>query len=222
MRIVIGEDGGLLLDALARAMEQRGVAIAGQARSLPEVLSVVERTQPDAVILDIRMPPTLRDEGIRAAEQIRSRYPRIGLLILSDYAEAVYAERLLNLDEDTRAVGYVLKARVGNIDGLFESLRRVQAGEVVIDPAIIDRLMSRRRRHNPLDRLTTQERRVLALVAEGQTNRGIAQLLGCTAGTVEKHLTAINDKLGLRQMDGTQVNTRVLAVLAYLRHQEIR
>lgn len=222
MRIVIGEDGGLLLDALARVLEQHGVEVAGQARSLPEVMDVVERVRPDVAILDICMPPTLRDEGIQAAERIRSLYPQIGLLVLSEYAEAEYAERLLNLDENTRAVGYLLKARVGNIDGLLESLRRVHAGEVVIDPVIINGLMSRRRRHNPLDRLTAQERRVLALVAEGQTNRKVAEMLHCTVGTVEKHLTAINDKLELRQVHGATANTRVLAVLAYLRHQEIR
>ncbi len=220
MRIVIGEDTGLVLDALVSALEQRGVDVVGQARTLPEVLATVAQTQPDVVILDIRMPPTLRDEGIQAAEHIRDRYPRIGLLVLSHYAEAAYAERLLNLDEDSRSVGYVLKERVGNLDGLLDSLRRIHAGEVVVDPAIIDRLMSRQRRHNPLERLTAQERRVLALVAEGRTNRGVAEALGCTAGAVEKHLTAINGKLGLRQMDAATVNTRVLAVLAYLRHQE--
>ncbi|MCK9893413.1 response regulator transcription factor [Frankia sp. AgB32] len=220
MRVVIGEDGELLLDTLTCALEQRGVDVVGQARSLPEVLAMVEQASPEVVILDIRMPPTHRDEGILAAERIRLRRPEIGLLVLSDHAETAYAERLLNMQEDTRAVGYVTKARVGNVDSLLEALRRVRAGEIVIDPGIIDRLMSRRRRRNPLDRLTAQERRVLALVAEGRTNRGVADELGCTAGTVEKHLTSINDKLGLRQVDTVTVNIRVLAVLTYLRHED--
>ncbi|CAJ61630.1 MULTISPECIES: response regulator transcription factor [Frankia] len=221
MRVVIGEDEGLLREALTGALEQWDVEVAASAGTPTEIVRLVDEVRPDVVILDIHMPPDFTDEGLRAAERIRAAHPDIGLLLLSHYAEVVYAERLLSLQPDTRAVGYLLKTQVGSLANLVDALRRVSEGDIVIDPEIINRLMSRRRRRNPLDRLTPQERRVLALVVEGRTNRGVAEVLSCSVATVEKHLGAINDKLQLRQgAGGTAVNLRVLAVLAYLRHND--
>ncbi|CUU58140.1 DNA-binding response regulator, NarL/FixJ family, contains REC and HTH domains [Parafrankia irregularis] len=219
MRVVIAEDNGLLLDTLSTALRQRGVDVVGLAGSLPEVLQAVDRRRPDVVVLDIHLPPTLTDEGIRAAEQIRAAHPGIGLLVLSEHAEAVYAERLLGLQDDTQAIGYLLKARVATLSGLVDALEQVHQGGIVIDPAVVRRLLDRRRRDNPLDRLTPHEQRVLSLVAEGRANRGVAAALGCSVATVEKHLSAITAKLQLRGADDPgHLNLRVLAVLTYLRN----
>jgi DNA-binding NarL/FixJ family response regulator len=220
MRVVIAEDNGLLLDSLAMALPQRGVTVVGQAGNLPEVLDVVERTRPDVAILDIRMPPTGTDEGIRAAERIRATHPDIGLLVLSEHPVASYAQRLLTMDGGSRAIGYLVKFQVGNIDRLLGALTRVADGEIVIDSAVVDRLMARPRPPSPLDRLTPQERRVLSLMAQGRSNIGIARHLSCAEGTVEKHVSTINSKLGLRTPQpsaGGTTNLRVLAVLTYLR-----
>jgi DNA-binding NarL/FixJ family response regulator len=219
VRVVIGEDNGLLLDALGGALRQRGIDVVGLAGNLADVLRAVDEQLPDVVILDIHMPPTLTDEGICAAEQIRAAHPHIGLLVLSEHAEAVYAERLLSLQDDTQAVGYLLKAQVATLSGLIDALDRIRQGGIVIDPAVVSRLLARRRRDNPLDRLTPHEQRVLALVAEGRANRGVADTLGCSVATVEKHLTAITAKLQLRgATDAAHLNLRVLAVLTYLRN----
>lgn len=220
MRVVIVEDQRLFLDALADALLSRSIEVTARATTLDEALRAVDETAPDAALLDIKLHPTLTDEGLRVAEEVRKRYPDVGLLVLSAYAEVAYAERLLGIEEHTRSVGYLLKERVGNVDELVESLHRVVAGEVVIDPYLIDRLMARRRRQDPLDALSPHERRILALVAEGRSNLGIAQHLGCQISTVEKHLAAITSKLGLLAIDGRQrreVNVRVLATLAFLR-----
>jgi DNA-binding NarL/FixJ family response regulator len=220
VRVVLAEDHGLFLDSLTGALAARRVEVVGRARHASEALDIIDRSAPDVAVLDIRMAPTFTDEGLAVAEQARSRYPDVGLLVLSSYAEVTYAERLLNMEEDSRALGYLIKERVGNLDDLVDALSRVAAGEVVIDSLIIDRLMKRRRRPDPLDHLTPQERRILALVAEGRSNLGIAQQLDCQISTVEKHLTVINGKLGLLNADTgwrRHVNTRVLAALAFLR-----
>jgi DNA-binding NarL/FixJ family response regulator len=220
MNVVIVEDQPLFLDAIAEALASRSVHVAARAATVDEAVHAVDESAPDAALLDIRMPPTYTDEGLQVAEELRRRYPDVALLVLSSYAEVEYAERLLNLDEHSRAVGYLLKERVGTVGDLIDALHRVVAGDVVIDPSIIDRLMARRRRHDPIETLTPHERRILSLVAEGRSNLGIAQHLGCQISTVEKHLSAITGKLGLLGIDRRDrrgVNVRVLATLEFLR-----
>ncbi len=220
MRVVIVEDEQLFLNAIAEALHSRSINVAARATGLEEALQAVNESAPDAVLLDIKLPPTFTDEGLRVAEELRRRYPDVGLLVLSAHAEVAYAERLLNLEDRSRSVGYLLKDRVGNVDELVDALNRVTAGEVVIDPSIIDRLMARRRRHDPLDALSPHERRVLSLVAEGRSNLNIAQHLGVKISTVEKHLSEITAKLGLLAISGRDrrdANVRVLATLEFLR-----
>jgi DNA-binding NarL/FixJ family response regulator len=214
------EDERLFLDAVAEALHSRSIDVAARAATLDEALRAVDESAPDAAVLDIRLPPGYTDEGLRVAEELRRRYPDVGLLVLSAVGEVAYVERLLNLEEHSRSVGYLLKNRVGDVNELAEALNRVAAGEVVIDSNIIDRLMARRRRQDPLDALSPHERRVLSLVAEGRSNLGIAQHLGVKISTVEKHLSAITSKLGLFAVGGRDrrdVNVRVLATLAFLR-----
>jgi DNA-binding NarL/FixJ family response regulator len=218
MRVVIGEDQQVFARALAEALRARGVDVVGLARTLPDILRVVDETAPDVAILDIELPPDFTDEGIHAAEQIRSNRPEVGVLVLSQYGEVAYAERILSAG--ARAVGYLLKQRVDDIGTLVQAIGRIAAGELVLDPLIVERLLSRRRVHNPLDDLTPQERRVLVLMAEGYSDRGIADRLRCKPKTVERHVSAIVHKLQLPSVEEehrSAVNVRVLAVLAYLR-----
>jgi DNA-binding NarL/FixJ family response regulator len=218
VRVVIAEDSGLLRHLLAEALTGRGCEVIGQVATGDELLCLVETEPPDAVIVDIRMPPGYRDEGLRAAERVRSRHPTVGVLVLSHYAETGYAVRLLECS--SRAVGYLVKDRVQDPDRLVDALRRVVAGEVVIDPDIIQRVMLRQRVVDPLHRLTSGERQVLALMAEGRSNAAIAGTLNYSVKTVEKRVTAISEKLGLRGIGGgepNEVNVRVLAVITYLR-----
>lgn len=218
MRIVIAEDSGLLRQMLTEILTSRGFNVIGQAESLPELLTVVTADPPDVVVLDIRMPPTHRDEGLRAAEEIRARQPTVGLLVLSHYAETSYAVRLLELS--SHGVGYLVKDRVQDADRLVDALHRVRAGEVVIDPEVVQRVLSRPRVVDPLERLTVVERQVLALMAEGRSNTAIAHKLSYSVKTIEKRVTAISQKLGLPHPDDhdrSDVNLRVLAVLTYLR-----
>jgi DNA-binding NarL/FixJ family response regulator len=220
MRVVFVEDERLFLNAVAEAMLSRSIEVAARATSLEEALRAVNESAPDAALIDIRLPPDYTDEGLRIAEELRRRYPDVGLLILSGVAEVAYVERLLNLEEHSHSVGYLLKDRVGDVDELAAALNRVAAGEVVIDSTIIDRLMARRRRQDPLDALSPHERRVLSLVAEGRSNLSIAQYLNVKISTVEKHLSAITSKLGLLAINGRDrrdVNVRVLATLEFLR-----
>ncbi|MEV7630287.1 response regulator transcription factor [Actinoplanes sp. NPDC089786] len=220
MRVVIVEDEGLLLDALADGLTTRSVEVAGKARDAEQALSTIKDLAPDVAMLDIRRPPTFTDEGLGIAERVRAALPEVGLLVLSSYAEVAYAERLLSMDAEPRAVGYLLKERVGDLVELVSALHRVASGEVVVDSYLINRLMTRRRTHDPLERLTPHERRILALVAEGRSNLGIAQILNCQVGTVEKHLSTLADKLGLPTAEDSrrrQVNIRVLTALTFLR-----
>ncbi len=220
MRVVVVEDNRLFRETLAESLPARGVEVVGQAGDLDGAIAEIDRTAPDVALLDIRLPPTLTDEGIRIAEHVRARYPEVGLLLMSDHAEVAYAERLLNLQENSTAVGYLLKQRVGRLADVVDAIRRIAAGEVIIDPFIIDRLMSRKRSVDPLEALTAYERRVLSLVAEGHSNLGIAQHLDVRISTVEKHLTSITAKLRLSPLDSRDrrtVNLRVLAVLTFLR-----
>ncbi|MET8147901.1 response regulator [Actinoplanes sp. NPDC049668] len=220
MRIVIVEDQGLLRDVLAEGLAGRGVEVVAKVADAEGALAAINAAAPDVAILDIRLPPTFSDEGLVIAEQVREHYPAVAILVLSSYAEVDFAERLLQMQDESRAIGYLLKERVGDLAELTEALRRVAAGEVVIDRLIIDRLMGRRRAPDPLAALSPHERRVLALVAEGRSNLGIAQVLGNRISTVEKHVSVIADKLRLpaaRDSDRPQVNVRVLAALMYLR-----
>ena len=220
MRVGIVEHEPHLRDALAEGLPARGITVVGRAADAHGALRLVERRDPDVLLLDVRLPPTFTDEGVRAAESLRARHPAVGLLVLSSQAELNLVQRLLALGDDARAVGYLLKERVGNLDELAEAIRRIGAGEVVIDRHLIGRLMSRRGTGDALHVLSAPERRVLALVAEGRSNRGIARDLGCQVVAVEKHLSSITAKLGLTTLDELhrrRVNQRVLTALAYLR-----
>lgn len=215
---MIAEDSGLLRELLAETLTSRGFEVAGQAATKPQVLDVVDAVLPDVVVLDIRLPPDQRDEGLQAARELRVRHPGIGLLMLSHYAETSYALQLL--EHASHSVGYLVKDRVRDSDRLAENIRRIAAGEVVIDPEVVLRIMSRRRAADPLTRLTQTERQVLELMAEGRSNQEIARRLRCSPKTVEKHVSAITRKLDLPDagaIDRPAVNVRVLAVLTYLR-----
>jgi DNA-binding NarL/FixJ family response regulator len=223
MRVVVVEDNGMLRDALTESLPGRGIDVVGQAGDVATAIAEIDRSAPDVALLDIRLPPSFTDEGLRVAEHVRARYPDVGLLVLSTHAELAYAERLLSLQENSHAVGYLLKDRVGRLLELTDAIQRVAAGEVILDPTIIDRLMARRRVVDPLESLTPHERRVLGLVAEGRSNLGIAQQLGVKISTVEKHLALITAKLGLSSLDNPDrrtVNVRVLAVLTFMRSGE--
>jgi DNA-binding NarL/FixJ family response regulator len=218
MRIVIAEDSGLLRQMLAEILIGRGFEVVGQVGTKPELLRLVAADPPDLVILDIRMPPTHRDEGLQAAKQIRESQPSVGLLVLSHYAETSYAARLLEMS--SRAVGYLVKDRVQDADRLIDAIERVGAGEIVVDPEVVRRVLTRPRVADPLDRLSQAERRVLELMAQGCSNAAIAQKIGYSVKTVEKRVTSISQKLGLPQPDDhhrPDFNLRVLAVLTYLR-----
>ncbi len=220
MRAVIVEDQGFFLDLLTGALHGRGIEIIGRASTRPEALRIIDDTAPDLALLDIRLTKARDDEGLRIAELARAQYPDVGLLVLSSYLEPAYAERLLSMEEPPRAIGYLGKERLGDLDELVEALTRIARGEVVIDRYIISKLMSRRRVADPLERLTPHERRILALVAEGRSNVGIAQGLGTKISTVERQLSAIFDKLGLAEAAGRDrrgINLRVLATLTFLR-----
>ncbi|GEA90235.1 response regulator transcription factor [Cellulomonas cellasea] len=221
MRVFIGEDQGLLRDTLAQALNARGVEVAGTAGSLPDILDRVADVRPDVCLLDIRMPPTGTDEGLRAAEWIRAHHPGIGILVLSQHAETAYAVRLLEVEDEARGLGYLLKERVADLTVLIDAIERVARGEVVVDPVLVSRLLARRRASDALSRLTERERDVLALIAEGRSNAYVARHLHCSGKTVEKYAASVYSKLGLAVEDPitrAEMNTRVLAVLAYLRH----
>jgi DNA-binding NarL/FixJ family response regulator len=213
MRVVVAEDVMLTREGITRLLSDAGVDVVGQAGDAASLLRAVRVTQPDAAIVDIRMPPTHTDEGLVAAQQIRAEHPDIGVLILSQYIEPHYAMRLI--DEHPERVGYLLKERVFDVANLIDALRRLADGETVVDPTIIARLFARKRLAGPLDELTDRERQVLALVAEGLSNRAIGTRLFVTERTVEAHVKQIFLKLGLNTDPGS--HRRVLAVLAYLR-----
>jgi DNA-binding NarL/FixJ family response regulator len=211
VRVVIAEDGVLLREGLARLLADDGhevLATAGDALGLVEA---VERDRPDVCIVDVRMPPTFTDEGLRGALEIRSRWPGTPVLVLSQYVEERYATELLA--GDSNGVGYLLKQRVADVRDFLDALVRVANGGTALDPEVVAQLMARARRH-PHDELTPREREVLALMAEGLSNAGIAQRLVVTEGAVEKHVTNIFQKLRLEPAETD--HRRVLAVLRYL------
>jgi serine/threonine-protein kinase len=212
MRIVIAEDMTLLREGLTRLLADAGFDIAGGTGDLPGLLELVDRTAPDAALIDIKMPPTFTDEGLQAAAIIRQRYPRTAVLLLSSYLESRYASSLL--ENHPASSGYLLKERVYDVAVLEDALRRVHAGQCVIDPAIISQLLSRRRKRGPLDELTEREREILGLMAEGHSNQAICSRLVISPRTVESHVRTVFMKLGLPE--SADSSRRVLAVLAFL------
>jgi DNA-binding NarL/FixJ family response regulator len=213
---MIAEDSGLLRQMLVDLLTDHGCVVTGVSDTKEGLLPQVAAAPPDVVLLDIRLRPGQRDEGLQAAEEIRARHPDVGLLVLSQYAETSYAIRLL--EAAAHSVGYLVKDRVADGAGLVDALTRVARGETVIDPDVVARLVRRKRSADPLERLTPAERDVLALVAQGRSNVAIAEALSYSVKTVEKRITAISQKLRLPTgEDRTRVNLRVLAVLTYLR-----
>jgi DNA-binding NarL/FixJ family response regulator/class 3 adenylate cyclase len=213
LRVVLAEDSVLLREGIARLLTDAGFQIVGQSANADDLLLKVRSYSPDVVITDIRMPPTQTDEGLRAAQEIRSAYPGVGVLVLSQYVEPTYAMELLA--ESAEGVGYLLKDRVADVDEFVAAVRRVAEGGSALDPTLVTQLVGRRRREDPLDALTPREREVLELMAEGRSNQGIAQRLVVTERAVEKHVTSIFNKL--RLPPASDDHRRVLAVLAFLR-----
>jgi DNA-binding NarL/FixJ family response regulator len=213
VRVAIAEDSGLFRSSLALLLRSLGAEVTASVGSGAELLAAIRASLPDVVILDIRMPPSFSDEGIRAAREIRGLYPDTGILVLSTYAETSYASQLL---ETVRSgVGYLLKDNVTDADALMESLERVAGDETVVDPAIVRRLLSRKRKPSAMDSLNERELEVLGRMAEGRSNLGIAKELFLSVRTVETHVTSVFIKLGLTPSDTE--NNRVRAVLTFLR-----
>jgi DNA-binding NarL/FixJ family response regulator len=213
VRVVVADDVMLMRAGIARLLADAGVNMVGEATDAAELLREVALLQPDVAIIDIRMPPTQTDEGLVAAREIRSRYPAVGVLVLSQYLAPSYAIQLL--EEHPERCGYLLKERVSNIAILVDALNRIGDGECVLDPTIVARLIARSRQRDPLAQLTEREREVLALMAEGRSNAAIAERLVVTPRTVEAHVRQILGKFGLRESQDD--HRRVLAVLAYLK-----
>ena len=213
MRLVIADDETLLRQGLARLLEDAGFEVAGRCGDAEAVVRMVEARRPDVAIVDIRMPPTHTDEGLRAARAIRERWPDVGILVLSQFARPSYAFELL--ETGTEGVGYLLKDRVSDLETLADGVRRVAAGGSVLDPSVVGQLVGRPRRgRDPLEELTDRERQVLALMAEGRTNRAIAEELVIAEHTVEKHVSNVMGKL--RIPASADDHRRVLAVLTFL------
>lgn len=210
---MIGEDSVLLREGAARLLEGAGIEVVGQAGDAEELLRKVRAHKPELAIVDIRMPPDNTDDGLRAAKAIRAELPGIGILILSQYVEEHYAVDLLA--DGSEGVGYLLKDRIAEVGRFLDAVRRVADGGSVLDPEVVAQMLGRRRENGPLDTLTEREREVLKAMAEGQTNKAIAAEMYVSERAVERHVTAIFQKLGLSSEDGG--HRRVLAVLAYLR-----
>jgi DNA-binding NarL/FixJ family response regulator len=216
VRVVLADDAALLREGLARLLTEAGFEVAGLASDGDELLELVARADPDVVIVDIRMPPTHTDEGLRAAKTIRERWPGIGILVLSQHVNPRYALELLS--DGTDGIGYLLKERVSDLEELASSVNRVGHGGSVLDPVVVDQLVGRRRpAGNPLEHLTDREREVLALMAEGRSNRAIAERLFVTDHTIEKHVHSIFGTL--RLPPSPDDHRRVRAVVTYLNSQ---
>jgi DNA-binding NarL/FixJ family response regulator len=213
MRVALADDSALFRKGLAALLGASGVEVTTGVASGAALVQAVAADLPDAVVLDLRMPPTFTDEGLVTAERLRAAHPTLGILVLSTYAEVAYAARLLQ--SGTRHVGYLLKDRVEDSDALLDALRRVVAGGSVVDPDIVRRLMGRQRITQTVELLTPREREVLQLMAEGRSNAAIGKELYLSAKTVETHIAQVFAKLGLPQ--SSDDNRRVLAVLTYLR-----
>jgi DNA-binding NarL/FixJ family response regulator len=213
VRVVVADDSVILREGLSRLLLEAGFEVVGQAADADELLEQVEEAAPDVAIVDIRMPPSHTDEGLRAAAEIRARHSSIGILVLSQYARPSYAIELLS--NGTEGVGYLLKDRVSDLEELASSVRRVGEGGSVLDPSVVAQLVERPRPgHDPLEELTDREREVLSLMAEGRSNKAIGQRLFITEHTVEKHVKSIFGKLRLPA--SADDHRRVLAVLMFL------
>jgi len=214
MRVVIAEDSVLLREGITRLLAEYGDEVVAALNDASKLLATVQQTDPDIVIVDVRMPPTFTDEGLRAAVELRSVRPGTPVLVLSQYVEESFATELLG--GSTVGVGYLLKERVADVGEFISACRRVAAGGTALDPEVVAQLLTRSRRREPLAQLTPREREVLSLMAEGRSNTGIAQQLVISDGAVEKHITSILTKLDLPVSDTE--HRRVLAVLTYLRN----
>jgi DNA-binding NarL/FixJ family response regulator len=214
VRVVLADDSLLLREGVERLLTEAGFEVAGSSGTAEDLLRHVGLYKPDVAVVDIRMPPTHTDEGLRAAQQIRERYPGVGVLVLSQYVEPAYAMELLS--DSAEGVGYLLKDRVSDLEEFAAAVRRVGEGGSALDPAIVSELVGRRRRDDPLAELTPREREVLELMAEGRSNAAIAARMVVTERAVEKHVTSIFQKLRLPASE--ENHRRVLAVLAFL-HQ---
>lgn len=216
MRVVIAEDNVLLREGISALLRDDAIDVVAAVPDARQLLDAVDAHRPDLAIVDVRMPPTHTDEGLRAALEIRGRWPEVALVVLSQYVEERYATELLA--GDTRATGYLLKDRIADVAEFTASLRRVADGGTALDPEVVRQLIARGRNSGPLDRLSAREREVLSLIAEGRSNGSIAGTLVVSLGAVEKHVASIFSKLDLSPDDRS--HRRVLAVLSYLRHAE--
>jgi DNA-binding NarL/FixJ family response regulator len=210
LRVAVADDSVLLREGLIRVLAEAGAEVVGGFGDADSLLAELPTLRPDLAVLDVRMPPTFRDEGVRAAIEIRRTFPRIGILLLSQYVEVAYAQELLATGSG--GVGYLLKDRVASLAQLQDAVERIAAGGTVLDPEVVAQLLGRR--HDPLGSLTPRELEVLSLMAEGRTNSAIAEALFISTGAVEKHVTSIFGKLGLE--DSGSDHRRVLAVLTWL------
>ncbi len=213
MRVVVADDSVLLREGIVRILGDSGFDVVGQAGDADDLIRKVSAHKPDVAIVDVRMPPTNTDDGLRAAQRIRAEQPETGVLVLSQYIEEGYALELLS--ENAEGVGYLLKDRVADVDRFTESVRRVGEGGSALDPEVVAQLLGRRRREDPLGELSPREREVLELMAEGRSNHAIAEQMVVTERAVEKHVTSIFGKLKLPPT--AEDHRRVLAVLRYLR-----
>jgi DNA-binding NarL/FixJ family response regulator len=215
VRVVVGEDSVLLREGIVRVLGEAGFEVVAQAGDADELLRKVSAHKPDVAVVDIRMPPTETDDGLRAAIEIRRRLPQTGVIVLSQYLEEGYAVDLVA--DSAEGTGYLLKNRVGDVERFADSVRRVGEGGSALDPEVVMQMLGRRRIDDRLVQLTERDREVLALMAEGRPNQAIARRLVVTERAVEKHVTSIFDKLGL--MPAAEDHRRVLAVLTFLRSQ---
>jgi DNA-binding NarL/FixJ family response regulator len=213
MRVVLADDTMLLREGVALLLAEAGFDVVAQASDAEQLVAAVGEATPDVAIVDLRMPPTHTDEGLRAALEIRAAHPSVGVLVLSQHADIGLAMKLL--DAGAEGVGYMLKDRVADLEDFADAIRRVAAGGSALDPTIVSQLLSKRRDAGPLDDVTAREREVLELMAEGRSNQGIADRLAISERGVQKHVTSIFDRLGIPA--GTDDHRRVLAVLTFLR-----
>jgi DNA-binding NarL/FixJ family response regulator len=212
MRVIVAEDSVLLREGVVRLLQEAGHEVVGQAGDPDELMRKVRAHKPDLAVVDVRMPPTQTDEGLRAAKEIRSELPGVGVLVLSGYVEPAYAQELLA--ENAEGLGYLLKDRVSDVRAFADAVERVGEGGSALDPEVVSILMGRSRDDDPLEELTPREREVLGLMAEGRSNAAIAEELVVTERAVEKHVTSIFGKLGLTASG--EDHRRVLAVLRFL------
>jgi DNA-binding NarL/FixJ family response regulator len=213
LRVVIGEDDVLLREGIARLLEEGGFDVVAQAGDADDFLRRALGHKPDVAVVDVRMPPDHEDDGLRAALELRRQNPATGVLVLSQYYEEDYARDLIG--EHAEGVGYLLKERVGDVEAFIDAVQRVANGGSALDPEVVARMLGRRREGRPLDRLSPREQDVLGAMAEGKSNRGIAEALFVSQAAVEKHITGIFEKLGLES--APTGHRRVQAVLTYLR-----